>query len=274
MSLEVWMARLPEAEAQAARWEPLLSPEELGRSAGMADEEARRRFVVGRGLLRALLAEKLGASPQNLRIVYGEAGKPRLSGAPIAFNVAHSGELIVFAVCSPRESDEGSSAAGDDGGNGSRAADGAADDVGVDLERTGRTRDVDRIVRRFGSERERDEYFALPPALREDAFYRWWTRKEALVKAAGTSLARGLGSVSLPFDEREVHRVTSGSLRRGASGNGRSWLVATVPVEGGYWLSVARPAGRRAAHAPVRRFSPVERESIHRGLPLTLLLRW
>lgn len=275
MSLEVWAARLPRAdakaeanpqaeaaaEAEAARWSALLSPDELRRAAAMTHPGVRRRFVIGRGLLRSLLAERLGADPQTLCFAYTETGKPRLvAPGAVGFSLAHSGDRIVLALAA-----------------GGAAGSPAPDEVGVDVERICRSRRLDGIVRRFATPREREEYFALPLGLREEAFCRWWTRKEALVKAMGTSLARGLGAVSLPFDEREIYRVKPGDGV--ASGpdeesGGRSWLVATVPLEGGYWLSVARSANPGSESVSVHRFAAVQDAAAHPRLPLTLLLRW
>lgn len=266
MRLEVWKTSLAQVEGEVDRWKQVLSVDEARRAEGMTREAPRRQFVIGRGLLRYLLADRLGVAAEEIRFVYDGSGKPRLAPvaqggaakAPAEFSLSHSGDLVVFAVCwedGPRASDESS---------GPR-------DVGVDIEWTGRARDYDGIVRRFATEIERQEYFALPPTLREAAFYRWWTRKEALIKAMGTSLARGLGAVSLPFDQESLHEIAPVGL---AGSPDLSWLVATVPVEERYCLSVARPAQTWAVREAFEHSFSGKGLCEHGRLPLTLVLRW
>lgn len=246
VGLRVWMARLSDVEGQAMYWTRVLSPDEARRATRMPDEAVRRRFVVGRGLLRALLAEEMDVAPERIRFDYTGTGKPRLAAGdinpalPVAFNVSHSGDRIVFAVSS--------------------------NEVGVDIEGTGRRRACDRIVRRFATPRERDEYLSLPPGQRDEAFYRWWTRKEALIKALGTGLARGLAAASVSFDEKSLCAVDVPP--------GSSWLIATVKPEEGYWMSVARPAATDVLETSFQLFPAAQSPNRHPRLPLTLLLRW
>jgi 4'-phosphopantetheinyl transferase len=69
--------------------------------------------------------------------------------------------------------------------------------VGVDVERHRGVRDRDALVRRFFHRREARLLLRLHPEAREGAFFRCWTRKEAVLKAAGLSVALHSGSVAL-----------------------------------------------------------------------------
>lgn len=258
MPAQVWLAHMSQAEGLAARLAQVLSPDEAARAARLRTEQARRRFVVGRGLLRHLLAAETGERPEALRFVYGPAGKPRLAAlAPErprpAFNLSHAGEVLVIALIPEEEAP-----------------------VGVDVEKEGAARRPDELLRRFGTEAERRAYFALPPGERPAAFVRWWTRKEALVKAQGGSLAVGLERLSVPVDEQAHHLIAAPALgaadERKESGPEGLWQLLTWNPAPGYIASLAVPAqavaGRRP-RAPAG-FGPAR----HRSLPLHLQFVW
>lgn len=233
-TVEVWVATLSGARGALSRCEHVLAPDEAERLTRLKDDKARLRFLLGRGLLRLLLAEKLGEAPEKLRFAYNPFGKPVLDRPPgaafLAFSLSHSEEKIAVAVAH---------------GPSTPAA------VGVDVEWTAAARDCDAVVARFGTEREQREYAAIAPELRRPAFYRWWTRKEALVKAMGTSLARGLGSIDVPFGEGRFHKVEWGE-RPGAP---REWLLVTGSAGPDYVLTLAVGLGPGAV--PFSPFSAV-----------------
>jgi 4'-phosphopantetheinyl transferase len=155
-----------------------LSEDELKRADRFRMEVHRRRFAVGRGFLRALLASHLGAAPDELRFAYGPQGKPRLEGPGryLRFNLSHSRDLALAAISRGIE-------------------------VGVDLEKIRSQVDLEGIARRFFSPAEAADLLARPEAERPLAFFRCWTRKEAFIKAKG-------GGLSIPLSD---FRVTLGS---------------------------------------------------------------
>src|SRR5512142_286431 len=54
----------------------LLSPEEAKRAAEFRFEQHGKQYVIGRGLLRMLLASYLAADPREVRFQYSARGKP------------------------------------------------------------------------------------------------------------------------------------------------------------------------------------------------------
>src|SRR5262245_52320624 len=98
--VHVWSARLdllpPEVEALSET----LSDDELVRARRFVVEHGRRRFIVGRGLLRRLLARYSGVDPSRLEFSYGPHGKPALAGPTsmrsLRFNLAHSADLALY----------------------------------------------------------------------------------------------------------------------------------------------------------------------------------
>jgi 4'-phosphopantetheinyl transferase len=144
-----------------------LSSDELARASSL-EPASCKRYVAGRGALRAILARYAnGAQPSSLCFTRGLYGKPALNPPynNIRFNVSHSGGLYVAAV-----------ARGDDV------------DLGIDVERIDRVveRDVHKLAKRWLHHEEAERVGG-------DArrFVRAWTRKEACVKTRGEGIARG-----------------------------------------------------------------------------------
>ncbi len=177
--MQVWAAWLDvEDENRAAFWSTL-SREEQQRAGRFAFQRDRARFIAARGWLRAILGSCLGAEPQLIEFCYSAKGKPSLGGgyasSGLEFNLAHSGNLAVFAV----------------------ARHGI---VGVDVERVRLVRDLSRLTEHYFSARERAEVERLSGADALAAFFRVWTRKEAWLKATGEGITGSLMS----FDVLDV----------------------------------------------------------------------
>jgi 4'-phosphopantetheinyl transferase len=158
-ALSAWLC-----DAERSRAERLLEPQD------------RRRFIVGRGLLRAQLAARLGTAPEAVGLAYGKNGKPALA-APWAdtgwcFNVSHCDDVAVYAFARGAE-------------------------VGVDVEAVRSLPEADAIAARFFAPRENERYLNAPDEDRPLAFYSCWTRKEAFVKALGAGL-------SVPLDQLDL----------------------------------------------------------------------
>lgn len=243
--VEVWKADLAALDGCAPELEGLLSPDEARRAARYRAQAARHRFVAARGLLRRLLAERLSADPREVEFRYGPAGKPSVAGG-VAFSVAHAGEVALFAI-SPEERGP----------------------VGVDVEWAGSVSDPDAIVRHFGTAGEREAFAAIPAEARRDAFLRWWTRKESVVKARGLRLLDVLRSFEAPMGPEPLLRLSLPTDRwEEAAGAGAGWLVRTWPLEGGYVASLALRAAAAHQYPPA---SGMVAPQAHASLPLSLL---
>ncbi len=134
--VHVWRASLARPADTVARMRSLLAAEELARADRFRFERDRSRYIVGRALLRRLLANYCQAAPGELTFEYGQFDKPALSGGPW-FNLSHSGSVALYAF----------STAGEIG-------------IDVELERAGRSRG--RVAERFFSPAEVSVLRALP----------------------------------------------------------------------------------------------------------------
>ncbi|MBI4322078.1 MAG: 4'-phosphopantetheinyl transferase superfamily protein [Chloroflexi bacterium] len=155
-----------------------LATDEITRAARFHFERHRDRFVVARGLLRAILGRYLCVEPDQVRFRYGANGKPALADefdSRLHFNLAHSGWLALYAITWNRE-------------------------IGIDLECVRSEVSYEDIAGTFFSSGEASALHKLPAADRSRAFLACWTRKEAYAKAKGV----GLG---LPLSRCEVSLV-------------------------------------------------------------------
>ena len=134
-----------------------------------------------RAAVRAELLRLLGVTGLNV----DERGRPWLPG--VSFSVSHSGSLGLIAIA-----------------EGERR-------IGVDVERLRLDTDFRALAERFFHPEE-------AAAIGDDraAFFRCWTRKEAVVKALGLGLAHPLDSFVVDFDApgaRPVRGVPGLSVR-------------------------------------------------------------
>src|SRR5215470_7373175 len=87
--VHVWRATLVLPEATAHRLEQFLAADERDKMQRFRFEKDRRRYLIGRGLLRTLLGRYLGLAPRDVRFETADAGKPHLASGhrPLQFNL-------------------------------------------------------------------------------------------------------------------------------------------------------------------------------------------
>jgi 4'-phosphopantetheinyl transferase len=156
-------------------------------------------------MLRALLSRYVHRPPAHIVIAYGAHGKPEIVGdgrAGIHFNVSHSCDRVVYAVARGRR-------------------------VGIDVERMRQVASLSRIARRYFSPSEHLALQALPEDRRVAAFFRCWTRKEALVKASGDGVSHA------------IHRLDVDMCDSARSMNIAGWVLDDLPTDEGYVAAVA-----------------------------------
>jgi 4'-phosphopantetheinyl transferase len=141
-----------------------LAPDEQARAARYRIARAREQFVVGRGLLRGLLGSCLGVEPAAVPLAYLPSGKSVLArpDPPLHFNITHTDGVLVLVAGRRR--------------------------VGVDVERVRTMGDAEGLVARYFSAAELIAFRSLPERDRPVAFFRAWTCKEAVIKAAGATV--------------------------------------------------------------------------------------
>lgn len=238
--VQVWLIRCDVGPAELARLACGLDDADRRRADGFVREVDRRRFVVAHGAARRILGRYLRIAPQRLRWEIGAFGKPLVDG--LRMNLSHSADLAVLAVSATR-------------------------DVGVDIQWCAPSLPARRMSGRFYPEAEA-RFVAAGRTSTEavSRFVRLWARKEAVVKAAGGRITRGLG---LPVGGPGRSRVVSGPPLPGP------FRVCDVPAPSGFHAAVALrgPTRFEVTH---RCFQPdhaaadnEDRPDFHRAPPLS-----
>jgi len=152
-------ARLQHVRLERGRSQALVIPA----CAPPADPGRRHEIAL---VLRSMLARLTGDAPASLRLERTGQGKPTLGGpAGLAFNVSHSRAYSLIAISS-------------------------AGDIGCDIEDRFGDEDVMGLCPAVLHSSELDAMERLAPHERQDAFRRYWVRKEAVLKAAGSGFLR------------------------------------------------------------------------------------
>ncbi len=222
--LHIWQARLDPSTDIHQSYFATLSADEQTRADRFIFDKHKRRFAVGRGILRFLLGHYLDRPPTAIRFDYTKHGKPYLTPeqnpTDLRFNLSHSGELALFAFT-------------------------IGCDLGIDVEQIRPDRSTRDIAERFFAPREVDALFALPDEQHTEAFFRCWTRKEAYIKAKGAGLAIPLASfaVSLaPEDPAELLWVKDNSAES------KRWNLTTLDPDPTFAACIATEGKPQEVH--------------------------
>ena len=180
-----WSEPLPAED----RYLNLLDELERGRYDAYRLEIDQRRFLTGRTLAKTLVAERLGRPAESVRLdaTCDDCGKPhgrpRVPDSDLVLSISHSGNLIGLAVT------EGVP-------------------VGLDVETSNRTADGS-LVDYALSPAEREAVAGLSDEARSAAFFVYWTRKEAVMKATGKGLKIPLQSITFSRYDAPAELVAS-----------------------------------------------------------------
>jgi 4'-phosphopantetheinyl transferase len=207
--LHLWRVCLSDLAPKVRELRLLLSEEEQARGDRYIRSEDGVKFMVGRAMLRLILAQYLSLKPGEVLLSIGEFGKPYISKSlntnDLSFNLSHSGDVCLVAVSYARE-------------------------IGVDVEKLRDDVAVEDLATRYFSLEEITELHVLPNQLRRLGFFLCWTRKEAYVKAKALGL-------QVPLDQFSVS-LTPGQPAgiRGAEASG--WTILSFDPGPGYVASV------------------------------------
>ena len=176
VNIDLWVWELE--ETTPATSQTTLSAEEQARASSFVRREDGNRFASGRARMRSILADYTGTRAADLTFDMAGRKKPVLPDGP-AFNLSHTGTVAVMAVAPDHE--EGSAP------------------LGVDIEAH---RAVEpRVAEISFSRAEQRALVPLTGPNWTDAFFRCWTRKEAVIKALGQGLYLDLGSFDVTLTD-------------------------------------------------------------------------
>ncbi len=201
----------------AMRLEGFLSAHEKQRLERFADPTARREFIICRGVLHILLSVLSGESDSALQISEGGREKPHLDidghTHPLAFNISHTDGLCLIAC-------------------------GREVELGVDVERIQPLPELAAMANTYLSPQELDIWVAVDANQQIELFYRYWSAKEALLKAVGCGL-------SIPPNRVNTLDVLAGKTVCGQQDDGfffeiEACILEALPLEPACaaWLAI------------------------------------
>jgi 4'-phosphopantetheinyl transferase len=162
--VHIWIVPLTMSLQDDGALPDVLSPAELTTMARFASVDDRRRYGLSHVAARRILAGYVERDPADIRFEHERTGKPHVTDTDVQYSVAHAGRLALLGVGRHRP-------------------------LGVDVERVRPLPAADALKRSCLTPRERLEVDA---AGTDEALLRFWTRKEAVVKATGEGLSRSL----------------------------------------------------------------------------------
>jgi len=167
--VHVWRIGLDVVESELQNLLATLSSDELVRANRFRFDEHRRRFIAGRGILRSILSSYLNIKPQEVGFDYEPRGKPMLAASlaksGLLFNLSHSEGLALCGVNYRRK-------------------------IGIDLECMRSLSDLESLAQRFFLPQEYDMVRSLSSHQQQEVFFRYWTCKEAYLKATGDGISQ------------------------------------------------------------------------------------
>lgn len=213
--VHVWSVSLARGRGMASLDLDVLSAEERARTRSFRFERDRDRFVAAHVAVRTLLARYLHIPAGSIVFTCDGFGKPSAllpPGAPaLRFNLSHSEDHALIAVTCGAE-------------------------VGVDCECVRKDLAILDVADRFFAEEEIVQIRKKPQGERCAAFFRCWTRKEALIKGIGWGLSLPLDAFTVDVDTALAQQPL---IVRGRCPVPSGWVVMDVPVMDGYAGAVA-----------------------------------
>ena len=234
-AVDIWLLPLSDkgpTDAERADCIGLMDAEECARAARFALPAARDQYLQARALVRLVLGRHAGVAPRALRFAATRWGRPLVVGPDAAralrFSLSHTAGLMALAVSEQLE-------------------------IGVDVEDSARSVDIEALGQSFFAPPERQRLLAAPAgAARRALGFELWTLKEAYAKAQGRGLAHGLGHFAVepgpPGEPRLLHDLGTPPLPAAPS----RWLMRLWRPTQAHVLALAAllPAGTPPAAAP------------------------
>lgn len=187
-----------------------LAPDELQRAARFQFPVHKNRFVASRVWLRSVLAQFTNSSPTSLQFEQHPLGKPFLvePKTGLEFNFSRS---EMNCICAATQGCK----------------------IGIDIENVRPLSDMHATALTIFDDADFRAWSTLDNQEQQFAFFRSWTRKEAIAKANGAGISLGVENIKVP-----VSKLPLASFQR-TTVDGMSYLFSDLDVEPNIAASVA-----------------------------------
>ena len=203
--------------AWASHCVPFTTEQERHKASRFAQMPDAVRHLAGRALARRMLN---AATSQNTTAPFARSpyGKPFCPQTTVDFSISHSAEMVWVALCRTAA-------------------------VGIDVEQIRPLPDAADLTGQLHPQ-ERHALLALPEEELEKAFFRCWTRKEAVLKACGTGLNTPLHCFCVRTDQQQENWIlaapaASACALQCAASSTDQWTSHDITTAAAYQCSVA-----------------------------------
>jgi 4'-phosphopantetheinyl transferase len=179
----------------------------------------RNRFIAARGILRRLLSGYLKIAPDVVSLDYNPHGKPLLAAnsahSSLHFNLTRRRDLALYAFAIGKP-------------------------IGIDVELEQSSQNIEELIPQIASAREQAIWEILPDSVKPQAFLHLWTRKEALLKSAGTGFSLPPAQITVFTSSPEIGHNLMPDFDV-------SWKWVAFTPEAGYLAALTAPAAASLA---------------------------
>jgi 4'-phosphopantetheinyl transferase len=177
--VHIWTVSVQGIEEKLHHLKSLLTEEESAKLSFYKFEHTQHSYIATQAVLRVLLSLYLDINPREVRMGARSKGKPFLiHDRQIFFNISNSDGLCVFAFSGDGE-------------------------VGIDLERIRQMPDIEQLIQKNMTSREK-EYVLKDPEKKLPRFFRFWTFKESYLKAIGEGMRLTPDNLEFSVEEGKI----------------------------------------------------------------------
>jgi len=214
--IDLWYVLLDKANDPGlkAEYATLLSPDETTRHQRLIPPDVRHQYLVSHAFVRTTLSHYADVDPRHWQFRFSAHGKPSIAsptGLPWEFNLSHTRGLAVCAVSREHV-------------------------VGVDTELRTARHDCIGLARRYFHPAESAVLEGLASGPQLEAFFQYWTLKEAYLKAHGAGLSIPLDSFGFSLAPGRAPQLF---LVPDSADQASQWQFAQLRLNAGYEIAIA-----------------------------------
>lgn len=179
--MHVWNVSLDVSDSDYLFFTEALSEKELSKVEYYNFQQVKSAYVASHGALRILISKYLGTQPGLLKIGHKRKGKPySLDDPGLYFNMSNSGKLAVIVFSRDGE-------------------------VGIDIEQIRSLPDLDEMIEKNFTPKE-IKFILAKPEEKINRFFRFWTIKEAYLKAIGEGMRLRPDQIEFTIENNIIKR--------------------------------------------------------------------
>lgn len=172
-TIDIFTLQIPKNSDEIIQFEEYLSADEIRKSEKFRFYKDKAECISSRGFLRKVLASYIKKKPEEIKFEYSSFGKPFIEANAhnLKFNLSHSNGYAMIAITE-------------------------FDEIGVDLEFMKSFNDLDKVAKDVFTKNEL-KILAGNASAKIELFFKFWTRKESMIKALGKGLLIPLNKVDV-----------------------------------------------------------------------------